>query len=463
MKLAFTHQGRGYTLTKSPGAMARHRAGILDAAGLARGVWFLRAALPGTDAERHSLGTSDNREAILRAKALLTGAANTATDTRADAMESVRALLTGATSDTLRQVAALLRPAPGLTLEAFLPIYEAAATAARVSPNTVADNRRATHQFAAQLGTTVAELRLGDLTAATVFRWKQATSARAEAADTAAQTASAYRSANSTLRKVKSLFTHELAEAFRFAHQLTLPANLAEFRAAPGFADVAKHDYRIPSDTLLAATFSSLSAGGEGRGEVAPLLHSSFSLPPSGRTAIWLALGFGLRKSEAAAVRGNWIVMLDGVPHLELRAVADPVHHLAELDVTKNGTACPRIRVTNGAWEHLAPVFAAAGTGYVLPGSPTYRCEGIFREIADWMRALGWNTQKAFHEWRAYAGCQVAMRDGLLTASQWLRHSSITVTEAAYGRYIRTTATDAPLTLPKPVTTFTPHLVAVGT
>lgn len=313
----------------------------------------------------------------------------------------------------------------------------------------MADNRRATHQFAAQLGTTVADLRLGDLTAATVFRWKQATSARAEAADTAAQTASSYRSANSTLRKVKSLFTHELAEAFRFTHQLTLPANLAEFRAAPGFADVAKHDYRIPSDTLLAATFAALSDARS------PISHL--------QTPIWLAIGFGLRKSEAAAVRGNWIVMLNGVPHLELRAVADPVHHLAELDVTKNGTACPRIRVTNGAWEHLVPVFAAAGSGYVLPGSPTYRCEGIFREIADWMRSLGWNTQKAFHEWRAYAGCQVAMRDGLLTASQWLRHSSITVTEAAYGRYIRTSATDAPLTLPKPVTTFTPQLVAAGT
>lgn len=464
MKLTFTHQGRGYTLTKSPGAIARHRAGILDAAGLARGVWFLRAALPGVKGDRHSLGTSDNRDAITRAKALLTSAANTATDTRADALESVRALLKGAPAETLRQVAALLRPAPGLTLGEFLPIYQAAATAARVSPNTVADNLRAAHQFAALLGSSVAELRLGDLTAATVFRWKQAVSTRAEAAATDAQTASAYRSANSTLRKLKSLFTNELAEAYRFGHGLTLPANLVEFRAAPGFSDVAKTDYRIPSDTLLAATFASLSAGGEGRGEVAsPNPQSAIRIPKSCQVAIWLALGFGLRKSEAAAVRGDWIVLLDGVPHLELRRVADPKKHLAELPTTKNGTVCPRIRVTNGAWEHLAPAFAAAGNDYVIPGSPTYRCESVFREIADWMRTLGWNTQKAYHEWRAYAGCQVAMRDGLLTASQWLRHSSITVTEAAYGRYIRTTATDAPLQIPKPPAAFVPHLVASGT
>ena len=345
----------------------------------------------------------------------------------------------------------------------------------------------------------MAELRLGDLTAATVFRWKQAVSTRAESAETDAQTASAYRSANSTLRKLKSLFTNELAEAYRFGHGLTLPANLVEFRAAPGFSDVAKTDYRIPSDTLLAATFASLSAGGEGRGEVVQRQgtnrgqdgqdmgkqnlpsscaqnlgatcraevvdnpHSAFRIPKSCQVAIWLALGFGLRKSEAAAVRGDWIVLLDGVPHLELRRVADPKKHLAELPTTKNGTVCPRIRVTNGAWEHLAPAFAAAGTDYVIPGSPTYRCESVFREIADWMRTLGWNTQKAYHEWRAYAGCQVAMRDGLLTASQWLRHSSITVTEAAYGRYIRTTATDAPLQIPKPPAAFVPHLVVSGT
>ncbi|MFN0130304.1 MAG: hypothetical protein ACKV19_26880, partial [Verrucomicrobiales bacterium] len=116
---------------------------------------------------------------------------------------------------------------------------------------------------------------------------------------------------------------------------------------------------------------------------------------------------------------------------------------------TKSGAVAPRIPVTNGAWEHLGPIVELLPPDrHVLApmGNATYRGDALFDEISDWLRVLGWQTTKAYHEFRALAGCWVAMRDGLLVARDWLRHSSVTTTERHYGRYVRTTVSDIPVT-----------------
>ena len=268
------------------------------------------------------------------------------------------------------------------------------------------------------------------LDAELVYRFKQTIAGRSTDDARRAQLA---RSANTVLRSARALFSPLLLEHYRIEACLTLP-NLTEFREAPGFRSVQKEDYRIPSDELVRATLADL--------EATRLSH------PDRYAAIWLALGFGLRKSEAAAVRAGWFVRFNGRIHLELREVVQPGTPGQTSTATKSGAVSPRIPVSNGAWEHLGPIVELRKpTDHVLAptGTDTYRGDHLFDEISDWLRALGWETTKAFHEFRALAGCWVAMRDGLLVARDWLRHSSVTTTEKHYGRYVRTQVSDTAL------------------
>ena len=131
--------------------------------------------------------------------------------------------------------------------------------------------------------------------------------------------------------------------------------------------------------------------------------------------------------------------------HLELRAVIEP-GATTESDLTKNGQEAPRIPVCNGAWAQLAPCLEGlAPEDHVVPAqNMSERRDGHFRAISDWMRQLGWETAKQFHEFRALAGAWLYdhTRD-LYQVSRWLRHSSVTITERNYGRYNRTQTTDA--------------------
>jgi integrase len=211
------------------------------------------------------------------------------------------------------------------------------------------------------------------------------------------------------------------------AANLDLPANLDEFRTAPGFRDVTKHDYEIPSDGRIQATLEDLEA--------------TKASHPARYVACWLAIGFGLRRSEAACVRRDWFRQIDGRWHIEIRAVADALDATTERPVTKNGQVRPLIPCANGAWERLAPFIQDATQpidSYLIAGTGTYRREHLFREISLWLRRHGWQTQKAYHELRAWAGCQVGMAFGFDVASQWLRHGSIVTTQQFYGRYLNT-------------------------
>jgi len=268
------------------------------------------------------------------------------------------------------------------------------------------------------------------LTGELVYQFRQAVH-RAAAGQGDARLAQLSRSANTALRSARALFSGSLAEYYRRDCSITLP-DLSEFRSAPGFKDVAKGDYRQPDDALLARTMADLEA--------------TRDTHPDRYAAVWLAIGFGLRKSEAAAVKAGWFIRLNGRVHLELRAVVQPGTPGQTSGATKNGEVAPRIPVANGAWAHLEPIVAARQPEQMIlapDGTDTYRADDLFDEISNWLRGLGWDTDKAFHEFRALAGCRVAMRDGLLVARDWLRHASVTTTERHYGRYVRTTVTDA--------------------
>lgn len=252
--------------------------------------------------------------------------------------------------------------------------------------------------------------------------------------------AQARRSANSCLRQAKSLFSRRAREHFTIGCGFKLPPCILEFVNAPGFPDSSKEDYRLPADSLIAATFAELEADGPTSLKVQD---------PNAWLAAWLALGFGLRRSEIAAVRAGWFIEVEGRTVLELRGTVIS-GSTQEKSVTKNGSSCPRIPPTNGGWQKIHPTLAGlAPDDHVLVTTTAIdRCDGVFRRLSAWMRQLGWGTEKSIHEFRAFAGCQVAMRDGIEAASAWLRHSSILVTQRHYGRYLKPKITDGIIQLP---------------
>jgi hypothetical protein len=243
------------------------------------------------------------------------------------------------------------------------------------------------------------------------------------------------RTGNSVLRQARAVFSPALLEYYRIQAELQLP-DLNGFRSAPGFRGTVKKDYQRPADSLIEKTFAELEA--------------SRDTHPDRYKACWLALGFGLRKGEIAAAQTDWIVPVGGRIHLELRSVIQKDG--TESLITKNGQAAPRIPVANGAWEKLQarPSLGA----YFIGGCKSYRIDDIFREVNSWLRSLGWQTQKGIHELRAYAGCQVIMRDGLLAGSHWLRHERVETTQKFYGRYVQTQVSDVPLLAGSPASQF---------
>ena len=412
----FTWRGRTFTLSKHPAHMVSHRAGKMTAAQLAQRPWYIRLVVAG---QQRTIRLGDHRtaEAVALAKRVLTQRADDS-----DALTKALDAIGRPKSEwpTFGTIADLMMDAPVSTTPHTRKGYLSGAKVfIETTLGALPDWRTRT---------------IDVLTPSLIFEFKSVLHRRAQEGHwTDAERARSHRSGNSTLRDIRALFTPALQEFYQIRHGLQMPATLTAFRGAPGFSGAAKatHEYRRPSDDLLGRTLAELQSTRDTH-------RARFVL-------IWLALVFGVRKSEAAAVRRGWFVQIDGRMHLELRAVIEP-GATTESDLTKNGQEAPRIPVCNGAWAQLAPCLEGlAPEDHVVPAqNMSERRDGHFRAISDWMRQLGWETAKQFHEFRALAGAWLYdhTRD-LYQVSRWLRHSSVTITERNYGRYNRTQTTDA--------------------
>ncbi len=76
-----------------------------------------------------------------------------------------------------------------------------------------------------------------------------------------------------------------------------------------------------------------------------------------------------------------------------------------------------------GLWENMQ-AFRRADDPWILPGgNPTARRNLIERDLAAWIRGLGWDRQrfpKAAHELRKLAGARWYTDYGLQWAAEWL-------------------------------------------
>jgi integrase len=241
-------------------------------------------------------------------------------------------------------------------------------------------------------------------------------SALAESDQVAA--ASMRRTANSSWRRIKSMFTPKCEEHYK-TRGLYHPV-MAEFVKAGEAAKftgrtVPKIAYNPPPDEIVQKTLVEWEA----LAEVDRNLY----------LAIGHELAFGLRAGEVSQVAWGWHQVRNGFHVLESHAAV------------KSGTGWLQVKALDPFFTQMQIQIDLRGwrgepDDLVITGSTTYRTDNLFRGVTAWLRRLGWETQKSNHALRAYAGGQVAMKYGIYDAQQFLRHSSVQVTEQNYGYFI---------------------------
>lgn len=267
-----------------------------------------------------------------------------------------------------------------------------------------------------------------------VWEWKQKIQADAGAEDDEERQQQIFRSANSTLRQAQSVFSADFLEYYTFEAKLILPESVRKFAAAPEFRGVAKREYHAPPDAIVRATLQQLE-----------------NFRDSDRNifiACWLAIGYGLRASEIREARKGWFMEISGEPW-------------CSGDVLAKNKKFPRVRAQLGAWEKLRPLLdELPADAYVITGTATERTDTVFRRISEWMKTLGWQTEHHVHEFRAWAGAQIAENSprGLLDAQTFLRHQHYNTTENYYGQHMKRRLAEVKVNLPA-ATPFVPKIV----
>lgn len=185
---------------------------------------------------------------------------------------------------------------------------------------------------------------------------------------------------------------------------------------------VSKTPPRPPSDDIIAATLKAWEQ--LGNDDAARNLF----------LAIGHELAFGLRAGEVSQARWNWWTIKYGAPMLCATGQFKHNHEgYFEQPALDPFFSIMRNKAIARGWLLLGRASVPASQDdYIITGSDSYRADGIEREVSAFLRQLGWETTKTNHALRAYAGGQVALKYGIYKAKEFLRHSSVKVTEQHY-------------------------------
>ncbi len=117
--------------------------------------------------------------------------------------------------------------------------------------------------------------------------------------------------------------------------------------------------------------------------------------------AFLLCYDLGMRAGEAAAARWDWVVERGGQRYM---AVIRRAYFVAK---NKKDRFIP---ISNSVWEHLQEIRRAEDEWIIPGGAHEVRYKLIERDLAQWMRGLGWDR-------REYKGCAHELRK--LIGSRW--------------------------------------------
>jgi len=238
---------------------------------------------------------------------------------------------------------------------------------------------------------------------------------RANSAGDQARAASFKRTASSVLRQALSVFSPAAQRHYR-GHGFELPDIAAVQRSVKEcrFRRVPRHEYVSASEEVVNAVLAAWEQ----------LEDRDVFL------AVGHALSYGLRKNEIAQAKWGWHVQQDGQPFLVTVDVNVKDHggRLSIRAVDPWYTTMMK-RVAERGWR-------GSDDDYIIHGTDYYRTWDLFRIIAAWMRGLGWRSQKAIHGLREYTASQLALQYDIWTASTWLRHKYVTVTQGHYCGFV---------------------------
>jgi integrase len=330
-----------------------------------------------------------------------TGAANMA-DARAWATAFRRRLQEGRMD--LLDASRMRQDAP--TIQQVIDAYRAAAATRDLRPATAATN----------IGALLTVLGLSDDGARTA----RATAISASAAESyaarimaaATDHVRARRTICSTLNQARALFARWTPAAYR---ALAMPDASGFLGWRPGWRQPAVR-YRLPPDELVRATETAGAA-----------LRTT---DPSLYVAYRLCHDAGLRASEAAAARWDWIRQADGRIWLDIGS------RPGEWRAKHDGARAVPIHA-----DLYADLRSIGGGDYIIPAdTATARRATLTRRLAAWMRHLGWTRDaypKAAHELRKLCGSRWYTELGAEVAQRWLGHADIATTCRYYADLTR--------------------------
>ena len=212
-------------------------------------------------------------------------------------------------------------------------------------------------------------------------------------------------------RRARSLFADWAMSAYQDAG-LSLPRCVLEWKKSKP-ATVPSGKYRVPLDHPQLVE-STLEAGTRLTGKLG--------------LAWLLCFEMALRTGEAKSVRLDWFNP-QGNGHYRLDVITRPDQQFkvkgSDRQIAVHRDAFEKIKVFMTEVSHTGP--------YVLPGLPTQRFDIVARDLATWMRDLGWKQdlfQKCAHELRKLQGSRWFSdpRLGPAVAQEWLGHADVSTT-----------------------------------
>lgn len=208
--------------------------------------------------------------------------------------------------------------------------------------------------------------------------------------------ASRKRSVNSRLRQVKAIFARpKLFKDFDM--------EFADIIRAEEFYQKLKKQYRLPSESLIAATFELFN---DSEGDLYTLLG--------------LSLHFGLRRNEAFHCRRDWFDLSEDRARINIVADREFRPKGGHEGFTMGSKAIATSILNKASGDDLL-ITTRSDYGRVL-----------FDKLIKQLRAIGWDRPNPLHELRKLFGSYVATTEGIYMSQKFLRHADASTTNESY-------------------------------
>lgn len=208
---------------------------------------------------------------------------------------------------------------------------------------------------------------------------------------------------DSNLRSARALFSREAMKLYKASQSIVLP-DLTDFMGVSLFN--AKKYFVLLDQPIIKNLFVA-----------APALKAD---DLNAYRAFLVCIQCGLRKSEAANLRMDWMVEGDSTALL----------------VHEDGTFKPKHghgrKVTLDPWVAAEMRAIAAPGKYFIDGTEGERTDAVFSRLNGWLRKNGVDTNKPTHELRKLWFSQKVKRESVLAAAQQGGHRDVKITQSFY-------------------------------